>query len=130
MPAEVKRAAEGVYLLFMSQTVTDDEISGVSARYQRDADASALAQYVVVIDPIQVQNPLKAARLLARHADPAAYHYVVVGNPLGAVLAERLAQQLPDAMVAVLPNQPEALQHAKTIAGVRPEDDTPACGYL
>ncbi len=125
-----KRAATGVYMLFVREQVDESELTQTMQRYQQNAAAEQVTAYTVVIDPIKVQNPLRAARLIAKRTDDHTARYIVVetGRP-SAVIAERLAQQLPNVQIELQPTQPDAVTRAKTLQGV-PDEESPACGYI
>ena len=128
--AATKRAATGVYLLFLKEQIAEDDLIGTMQRYQQNAAAEQIAAYSVVIDPIKVQSPLRVARLLAQHTDERTARYIVVNaDRAGAVIAERLAQKLPGCHVELQPTQPEAVTRAKALQGV-PDEESPACDYI
>ena len=131
MPAEVKRAATGAYFLFLNENVTGEEIADAVGRYQRDAANQNFERYIVIVEPIQLHNPLRVARLLVQHTPPAVSHYLVVNSARdGAVLAERLAQKLDSVVIEVHPCQPDAQARARALLSITAEDDAPTCDYL
>lgn len=130
MPAETKRAATGVYMLFLGEQVSETDLLATMHRYQQSAADEQVGSYSVVIDPIKLKNPLKMARLVAKHTDAHTMRYVVVeSGRQGSVLVERLAQKLPDVTIEVMPTQTSALNRAKDLQGVADEDSA-ACDYL
>ncbi|MEM6529141.1 MAG: hypothetical protein AAF653_12660 [Chloroflexota bacterium] len=133
MSAEVKKAATGVYLLFVGQQVTQDEVEGVIQRYDDSAIADGLAAYVVVIEPIRLNNPLQVARWIATGTTGTTTHYIVAGNGRDSmVIAERLQRKLATTptIVEVAAHQQVAVDRAKALVGVADETDFPTCNYL
>lgn len=131
MPAEIKRTASKVYLLFLAEAVSENEITVTMQSCQRDVDNSTLGTFAMVIDPIRVSNPLSAARWLGQHLPTGAAHIVVVGSDrAGAVLAERIARQCPNTDVQVAPHQQAAVDGAKALLGLGADDVIAACDYL
>jgi hypothetical protein len=131
MPAEAKRSAEGVYLMFLKGQVTEDEIATTVERCNNNAAANHISPYIVVVDPIQVYNPLQVGRWLAKHTSTVISHYIIVGNGRdSSVIAERLNQKLPHTTVENAIAQNIAVERAVNLLGVTVEDDAPACDYL
>lgn len=127
MPAEVKRVQAGVYLMFLGGTVSEPELAAAAERAARAAEMDNAAASAWVLDPISLHNPLRAARLLPGLVPPGVAHLVVVGNTRGgAVLAERLAQQLPQVTVAATATQPQASAQARDLLGLPPAA-APSC---
>lgn len=113
MPAEMKRKSEGVYIMFWGGIVTPEDLSEAAKERDQLIAEDKVTNYVLVIDSIRVANPLNATRAFQGIADPAATHHIVVNSsPMAAVIAEHLAQILPQTPVEVRPTQPEAVQYA------------------
>jgi len=130
MPAEVKRVQSGVYLLFLGGNVDEPELAAAAERAAGAAEADSAAASAWVLDPIQLYNPLKVARLLPKLVPANTTHLVIVGNTRsGAVLAERLAQKLPAVTVAASETQPKASERARELLGLGPAE-APTCDYL
>jgi len=131
MPAEIKRVEDGIYLLFLGNQVTEDELTDTTARYIKDAQQQNLTDYVVIMDSILVTNPLGVARMVTKFLDPNTGYYVIVaGSRDGAVLAERLRQKITNAIVEVQPNQRAAITRAKEIIGTADIPAAPVCDVL
>lgn len=131
MPAEAKRVQPGIYLVFLGETITDDDIRSVMGRVRKAAAADEQEHYIVAVDTIDVSNPLRAARLFPQHHDPAISHYIFTTNSIaGQVMAERAAQKIADSLVEVSEHQHTALDRAKAIRGSADEPDLLGCDYL
>lgn len=128
--AAAKRAATGVYLLFLGEQVNEDDLRQTMQRYQQNATAEQVTAYTVIIDPVKVQNPLRVARLVAKHTDKHTTRYIIVKTGrAGAVIAERLARQLPTVRIELQNTQPDAITRAKALQNAT-DEETPACGYI
>lgn len=127
MPAAVKRIQAGVYLVFLGDTVEEDELATTLEKTDNTAVADGATETAIVLDPIQLHNPLKVARLLPPMIPAHTSHIVVVGSTRsGAVLTERLAQKLPNVKILATKTQPQATFHARRVLGLDPEE-APSC---
>jgi electron transfer flavoprotein alpha subunit len=130
MPAEVKRVQAGVYLMFLGGNVDEPSLTAAVERASQAAQADNAPASAWVLDPIQLYNPLKVARLLPKLVPADTTHIVLVGNTRsGAVLAERLAQKLPHVTIDATATQPQATNRARDLLGLGPAE-APTCDYL
>ena len=129
MAAEVQRIQPGIYLLFLGGNLTADELTDHLGRYEQAVTNDNIPDPVLVLDCVELFNPLKAARLISQQAPPAAHYVVVNSNRAGAVLAERLAQRVTEIPVQARTTQPEATDYAKTLRGTHHLEDH-HCDYL
>ena len=129
MAAEVQRIQPGIYLLFLGGNLTTDELTDHLQRYEQAVVSDRTPDPVLVLDCVDLYNPLKAARLIAQQHPTAAHYVVVNSNRAGAVLAERLAQRIPGTSVEAALTQPQATDRAKSIRGTHHLDDH-HCDYL
>jgi hypothetical protein len=130
MPAESQRIQPGIYLMSLADRVTEEEIADHLSRCANAAQSDGISPYVLIVDPLTVSNPLKAARLLPTYVpDNVAEMMVLNNNRNAAVVAERVVQMLPDANIKVAPTHPPALSRARLIRGTDASADLD-CDYL
>lgn len=132
MPAAVKRIESGIYLLYLGETVNEDDIAEATKRYAQAArNDNSANDYIVLIEALEVNNPLRAARMLLRQIDPAISRCIVVGSShTGMIFAERLSQKLHQGVVDVRPHQEAAIMQAKFLRGTESQPVELTCDYL
>lgn len=132
MPAEAKRVETGIYLMFMADNASGDEIADTVQRYQRAAEAEGVVQrYIVIIEEIGVTNPLHAARQIAACAEPYPAHILIAGNARAShVITERLSALLPATPIERFDHQTAAIDRAKQLLGTGHIPVAISCDYL
>lgn len=96
MPAEVKHKYQGVYLMFWGDTLTEQDLRDAETQWERARIKDQPSEAVLVLDTVQVANPLGAARLFASQLQTSLKRLIIVNNSVPAeIIIERLRQLLP-----------------------------------
>lgn len=131
MASEAKRVQPGIYIVFLGEAVTYTDLDIVMRRVHKAAEVDEQANdYIIVVDAIEILNPLKIARLMPKLHHEGVSRYIFTANTVtGQVLAGRAAEMLP-VTVEVSDHQKKAVERAKTIRGTLEEPDLLSCDYL
>jgi|GEM_PF-3709179 hypothetical protein len=128
MPAEVKHKYQGVYLMFWGDTLTEQDLHAAESQWERARCKDQPSLAVLVLDTIQVANPLGAARLFANQLRVSLERLIVVNNSVpSGIIIERLHQLLPDLKIEAAPHQVVAIQRAKDLLNIPPTAPDYSC---
>lgn len=121
MPAEVKHKYQGVYLMFWGDTLTEQDLRDAETQWERARIKDQHSEAVLVLDTVQVANPLGAARLFASQLQTSLKRLIIVNNSVPAeIIIERLRQLLPQLSIEGAPHQVVAVQRAKNLLNIPP----------
>ena len=128
MPAEMKHKYQGVYLMFWGDTLTEQDLHDTEEQWERARTKDQPSKAVLVLDIVQVANPLGAARLFASQLHTPLERLIIVNNSVPAeIIIERLRQLLPHIPIEAAPHQVVAIQRAKNLLNIPPTAPDYSC---
>jgi hypothetical protein len=119
MPISIQRDQARIYYLALTGVVSEPDIQTAAHELTAQLSATGDTLEVLLLEPMQLQNPLSAAKLAGLAPFQQATHWIVIGDKRTAlVFVERLRQQAVGSTLAIAGSLPRGLQQARELMGV------------